>query len=359
MQSIFMFEQHNRPNIIDHSMQCGIESENCILVSELVRKYSFGHNFQLERIFEELRVIKPAIVDIILLSVKTHILKNIPHMPKNAIFLSLCSGCGQENCLVIIVSYNGQVKITDRIPNEILGFKLLLYDFLQPCEEAMCVFKSVPDSISRKQIPLPRVTEGEARELFQKHSNLTMISASQCKSIGYRKGKHKILKETCINLFCIHKGYIPFREEHFPKQIGDFVVDVLEGCSVFGAGASLEIGGYICRSGCGSIGGFVDLPNNRTGLITCAHVIFSSNELEELESMNGIPPGIEVKAFDRTTHTYKVCGVCAAAEFPKCLKQEIPPHPNVDAALIELDPVIDTFRLRTVSSDQLNSAGNV
>jgi hypothetical protein len=181
-----------------------------------------------------------------------------------------------------------------------------------------------------------------------------MISASPYKSMGYSRGRHKVVEKPCISLFCLHKGYIPYGEERFPVHLKDSNVDVLEGYSILGSGTSLEIGGYICRSGCGTIGGFVDLPNNKTGLITCAHVVFSSQELEELHSINNFPSDIEVNAFDKSVHTYRVCGRCVAVKFPTCF-----PHPNVDAALIELHPSIDTFKMRTVSPDQLYSAGMI
>ncbi|XP_056013672.1 uncharacterized protein LOC125673872 isoform X2 [Ostrea edulis] len=351
--AILEFKEKNLVEIIDHSIRCAIESENCILISELVRVYFYNHDIQLQRMFEDMKGISPAIIDTILQTVRNLILRKLPTRQNNAIVLSFCVKCEQENNLVMIMSYKGDIEMKDRIPDKVMGLKLVLYNFTHPSDEASSVFKSIPVS---KKSPLPTVTESEARELFRRHSNLTMISASPYKSMGYSKGKHRVVEKLCIGLFCFHKGYIPYGEERFPKQLGEFEVDVQEGYCVLGSGASLEIGGYICRAGCGSIGGFVDLPNNKTGLITCAHVIFSSKELEELESMNGIPPGIEAKAFDRTAHTYKVCGTCVAAEFPKSFQQATPPQPNVDAVLIELDPVIDTFRLRTVSSDQLYSA---
>ncbi|XP_056006936.1 uncharacterized protein LOC130050717 [Ostrea edulis] len=321
-KAILEFKPKELPGILDYSMRCAMENENYLLPFEIVRTNVFNHVIQLQRIFKDTKGVSPLIIDTILQTSRQMILREFPNLKNNAIVLSFCWECGQGilNRMVMIMSYKGSIEITDRIPNEIMGFKLVLYNLAHLSDEAENVFKSIPVS---KKTPLPTVTESE---------------------------------KLCISLFCFHKGYIPFGEERFPKQLGEFEVDVQEGYSVLGSGASLEIGGYICRAGCGSIGGFVDLPNNKTGLITCAHVIFSSKELEELES-NGIPPGIEVKAFDRTAHTYKVCGTCVAAEFPKCFQQATSPQPNVDAALIKLDPVIDTFRLRTVSSDQLYSTG--
>ncbi|XP_056007405.1 uncharacterized protein LOC125666233 [Ostrea edulis] len=185
-----------------------------------------------------------------------------------------------------------------------------------------------------------------------------MISASPYKSVGYSKGKHRVVEKLCISLFCLHKGYIPYGEEQFPKKIRDVEVDVQEGYCYFGAGRSLELGGHIKRLGSGSIGGFVDLPNNNVGLITCAHVVFSPEELLNRQITD--TSQIEVEAFDKRHHSYIACGKCERAKFPQCYligQPVLKPDSNVDAALIELDKDIDTFEFRAVTSEQLQSAG--
>jgi hypothetical protein len=336
-------------------MKCAIQNENYLLVFEILRSsHSFSHVFQLQSIFQDTSEVTPVVIETILHTLRKMVLRDCSSIQNNDVVLSFCWKCGQKNNLVIVMSHKGNKEIPDRIPKKIMGCRLILYSLTHLSDEASSILKSVQHS---KKSQLPTVTEDEARKLFSKHSNLTMISVSPYKSMGYRIGPHRVVQKQCIRLFCLHKGYVPYGEEQLPKKIGDLEVDVLEGYCVLGSGGSLDIGGYICRDQCGTIGGFVNLPYNKTGLITCAHVIFSSKELEELESINRIPPGIKVEAFDKAAHTYRVCGTCVDAEFPKRLRQPMSPHPNVDAALIELDPAIDTFRLRTVSSDQLHSAG--
>ncbi|XP_056007394.1 uncharacterized protein LOC125666144 isoform X4 [Ostrea edulis] len=356
-EAILEFKPKELAEILDYSMRCAMENENYLLVFEIVRIYIFDHVIQLQRIFKDTKGVSPLIIDIILQTSRKMILRKFPNLQNNAIVLSFCWECGQGilTRMVLIMSYKGSIEITDSIPDEVMGFKLVLHNLAHLSDEASQVFKSIPVS---KKIPLPTVTESEARELFSKHSNLTMISASPYKSVGYSKGKHIVVEKLCISLFCLHKGYIPYGEEQFPKKIRDVEVDVQEGYCYFGAGRSLELGGHIKRLGSGSIGGFVYLPNNKVGLITCAHVVFSSEEM-----MNGQltdTSQIEVEAFDKRHHSYKVCGKCKCAKFPQynMIGQPVSkPDPSVDAALIELDQDIDTFEFKAGISEQLQSAG--
>ncbi|XP_056007787.1 uncharacterized protein LOC125666670 isoform X4 [Ostrea edulis] len=362
-EAILEFKPKELPGILDYSMRCAMENENYLLVFEIVRIYIFDHVIQLQRIFKDTKGVSPLIIDTILQSSRKMILRKFPNLQNNAIVLSFCWECGQGilNRMVMIMSYKGSIEITDRIPDEVMGFKLVLYNLAHLWDEASQVFKSIPIS---KKTPLPKVTESEARELFRKHSNLTLISASPYKSMGYSKGRHRVVEKLCISLFCLHKGYIPYGEEQFPKKISDVEVDVQEGYCYFGAGRSLELGGHINRLGSGSIGGFVDLPNSKVGLITCAHVVFSSEQLVMLRNGHRPSTNIEVEAFDKGSHSYKVCGKCVRADFPHVYKIGTPhlftsasKDPNVDVALIEVDEDINTFEFRAVPSEQLQSAG--
>ncbi|XP_056007396.1 uncharacterized protein LOC125665437 isoform X2 [Ostrea edulis] len=362
-EAILEFKPTELPGIIDYSIRCAIESNYYLLAFAIVRTYIFDHVIQLQRIFEGTKGISPLIIDIIIQTSRNMILRKFPNLQNKAIVLSFCWECGQGilTRMVMIMSYKGSIEITDKIPDEVMGFKLVLYNLAHLSDEAAQVFKSIPVS---KKTPLPTVTESEARELFRKHSNLTMISASPYKSVGYSKGKHRVVEKLCISLFCLHKGYIPYGEEQFPKKIRDVEVDVQEGYCYFGAGRSLELGGHIKRLMNGSIGGFVDLPNSKVGLITCAHVVFSSEQLMMLRNGQRPSTDIEVEAFDKGSHSYKVCGKCIHADFPHVYKIGNPhlftsasKDPNVDVALIEVHEDINTFEFRTVPSEQLQSAG--
>ncbi|XP_061195645.1 uncharacterized protein LOC133203864 [Saccostrea echinata] len=185
-----------------------------------------------------------------------------------------------------------------------------------------------------------------------------MITASTYKSIGYSAGNHKVVHNVCISLFCKHKGYIPYGEKEFPRRIGNFDVDVLEGYCSFG---SLEIGGHVRRNGgsSGSIGGLVDLPGNKIGFITCAHVLFSPEDLifKNFEK-------VEIETFEKSAHRFQVCGKVLDAKFPACIycSEYLPTSSSrrevsIDAAVVELYQNKERVSFRTVPTDQLLSAG--
>jgi hypothetical protein len=355
------FKPKELPPLLDCSLRCAIENDNYLLIFEIVRMYLFDQVILLQTIFKDNIGVRPGVIELILQASRQRILRKFSNLYNNVIILSFCRDCEQGNRLVMVMSYKGNIEMSDRIPNEILGCKLVLKSVLHVPNEASSVFKSIPVF---KKAGLPTVTEDEAKELFRKHSNLTMISASPYKSIGYSKGRHRIVEKLCISLLCIHKGYIPYGEEQFPKKIGEVEVDVQEGYCYFGTQRSLESGGHVKRKvGSGSIGGFVDLPNNKVGLITCAHVVFSSDELLNGQFLD--TSIIEVEAFDKRHHSFSVCGKCITAKFPQCKVIGQPAlasdssNASVDAALIDLDQDINTFEFRAVTQEQLQSAGNL
>ncbi|XP_062608453.1 uncharacterized protein LOC134270277 [Saccostrea cucullata] len=337
---------------VRHFVHFAIESRNYILLSELVRSYAFQCDFHLETIFMKTsKNTNAVIVETILKSAKCMILRKRPSLLQNSIQLSLCHDCENGNRVTIVLSFKGTIEMTDITQEMVMGKKMFLYNCSNPSDEAYNVFKSYATSHSKET--LPTISEKEARELFKRHSNLTMISASPYKSIGYSKGKHRVVKKPCILLLCLHKGYIPYGEEEFPRRIGDVEVDVQEGFCNFGNGESIEMGGDIRRKGSksvGTIGGFVSLPFSKIGLITCAHVVLSHEELEKRETDNHP----EVEAFINSAHSYKVCGKVIDKAFPNLNPLE---GSSVDAALIEINSSSNVAGFCMVSEEQLRSAG--
>ncbi|XP_062610410.1 uncharacterized protein LOC134272176 [Saccostrea cucullata] len=298
-------------------------------------------------------------MDTLLQAAKCMILSICPRLRQNAISLSFCHECSQERPLVMMMSYKGVIEMKDGIPKKAMGINLVLYNYTHPSSEACNVFNSF--MASSFAINLPVITEKEAKKLFKKHSNLTLISASSFKSTGFSKGKHRVVEKPCISLLCLHKGFIPLGEEEFPKQINGFDVDVQEGYCSFGTGRSIDFGGHIRRArgintpGNGSIGGFVDLSDGLVGLITCAHVVFSSDELlipnsEMHNFVLGKGTDLNVEFFDKNQHNFQVCGTIVNKCFPLSSKNN-----SVDAALIKLDPTVNEFEFPV--TDQLYSAG--
>ena len=120
-----------------------------------------------------------------------------------------------------------------------------------------------------------------AASIFDKHSNLNMVSISSLKSKRFGREYHTICRETCYTLYCDHKGFVPIREDEFPTHIGDYMTDVREGHCSFASNELLH-GETIKRSNLdktGTLGGFVDLPNGHRGFLTCSHVLHTLDEL--------------------------------------------------------------------------------
>lgn len=62
--------------------------------------------------------------------------------------------------------------------------------------------------------------------LRKRHSKMTVINASPCRS---RKDGQVLEKGLCIVVHCLIKGFIPFDEDPFPREIGGIPLDVREG----------------------------------------------------------------------------------------------------------------------------------
>ena len=122
--------------------------------------------------------------------------------------------------------------------------------------------------------------------LWKDHSNLTVITGDSVKLEG---GQQKSM--VCIVLYCEWKGYRPRDENPFPTKLhfteGILEVDVREGFFSFGPSTKyggvdrfndpLCMGSSIGKKGIfskGSLGLFVDLPNDKQGFLTCCHVLF-------------------------------------------------------------------------------------
>ncbi|XP_062601682.1 uncharacterized protein LOC134263367 [Saccostrea cucullata] len=367
-KAMLEFKPKDLSLIIYPCLEFAIENQNHILILEIVRSYLIDFDFHLSKLFKDKKRIS-SFMDTFLTTAKYRILRECPRLRQNAIRLSFCSECSKESRLVIMMSYKGSIETKDRILENLMGVNLVLYNYTQPSDEGYTVFNSSSASFSSSNVPV--IPENDARKLFKKHSNLTLISASPYKSSGYFKGKHVIVEKHCISLLCLHKGYIPFGERQFPKQINGFDVDVQEGYCSLGSDRSIDFGGHIRRAkrintpGHGSIGGFVDWPGdprnpngNTVCLITCAHVVFSTEELkmsrEELKDKLNKSSDFEVEVFDKNQHKFQVCGHIVDKDF---IGRRSFIHNSVDAALIKLDPTLKEFGFPVTQPNQLYSAG--
>ena len=141
----------------------------------------------------------------------------------------------------------------------------------------------------------------ESEDLFRKHSNLEIISASPVRS---RYKHNDFQREWCIVLFCKQKGKIPTGEAKFPLYIRNYPVDVRQGYFSGGgktnnelqrstdfqhhlsAGAEIKVEG----AQSGTLGGFVLFSLTGTheiGFLTCAHVCVNTDILDSGAVISG------------------------------------------------------------------------
>ena len=209
------------------------------------------------------------------------------------------------------------------------------------------ILGQMKNSYSYEKIP-PILDGKTADKLFKEHSNLNIIACSERKSVGFA-GDHRVFHQPCYVLFCHCKSLIPYGENQFPKFIEGLPTDVREGYFEFGSNQQIQIGKSILRRDIrktGTIGGFVDLDNNQTGLITCAHTFYSLSELRS----QSLPLEIPVStAFDEEDF-----GKITRAVFTP----DDPGTVSVDAALVKLwygNTAISNFP--EISQIQLDAAG--
>lgn len=136
--------------------------------------------------------------------------------------------------------------------------------------------------------------------LMDNHKNLNIVSPSLKKSRQFGKADAEISDELCIALYVHIKGLIPIAEEPFPTKIGEFHTDVLEGgFRLFHGGPfdyhdQLKIGLAIhanIRDNkgdriFGTLGGFLDNTSDGICALTCAHIVLTPYEMQQLITCN-------------------------------------------------------------------------
>ena len=116
---------------------------------------------------------------------------------------------------------------SDHIWAEFLGYKVYNRKYDSVSKEA----EKVVNSTLVRNNPLSfddieKLKEAVNEINVQDHSNITLIDVCPCRS---RKNGDEIFLETCIVVYCLVKGLIPFNEKPFPKTVLGIPVDVREG----------------------------------------------------------------------------------------------------------------------------------
>lgn len=178
---------------------------------------------------------------------------------------------------------------------------------------------------------IKKITGLSARNLFEKHSKLTLI----CKSSFQQHG----IEKQCVHLFCRVKSLLPIGEKYFPKLFCGLPTQVLQGnpeLMTNNLRVGDRIGGPI-KDKNGTLGGFVKVRGD-TAFLTCLHVILGTEELaahnislqdDEYFDVNCYPAS-ETSAASGTPSF--VCGKIRDIAF----KTDNPESTSIDAALIRV-----------------------
>ncbi|XP_061180636.1 uncharacterized protein LOC133189249 [Saccostrea echinata] len=192
-------------------------------------------------------------------------------------------------------------------------------------------------------------------EMFEEHSNLEMIRASLFRLKTNKAKKEETISEPCIAIYCSYKGVVPVGEKEFPAEMDGFPTDIREGFfhlhvnyDIYANSKDLldplRMGASISRdnerAGEGTLGGFVELNDGGVGFITCAHVLFTEDEMHTRPSNFPFPtfqPSISQEGSQQ-------CGKILRSAFPSstivdgdfpqvcfgriCSGREAQDHPN-------------------------------
>ena len=224
--------------------------------------------------------------------------------------------------------------------------------------EGKIIARRLAEEFEHMHGKLPQIPGTVTDRLFELHSNLTMVTPCQIKSINFGR-EHKVLIEPCIVLYCRSKGEIPLAEKEFPKELCGYKTDVREGVCSFGVGSPLKHGQplfvqnipHLGGNVIGTLGGFVELDDNRKAILTCAHIFFTNSQL--LCNKNLSADNKFVKSEDN--QTTPPCGKVLKVRFQHGRSQQT----SVDASLIELlEPFQPDFQLLPHTESQINPSGN-
>ncbi|CAC5422927.1 unnamed protein product [Mytilus coruscus] len=170
----------------------------------------------------------------------------------------------------------------------------------------------------------------DSKHLFDEHKNLSLICKSPLKSTGFKTNKHRIIQQSCIQLYCKKKGFIPIGENHLPRTFIGMQTDILDGSPRFLS--HLRVGDQIGTDGYkrGTLGGFVQVRGDKA-FLTCLHVFLNVDELASDNISLDDGKTVEVKLYRKNKRSIK-CGKIRDIAFEVDNERET----SIDAALIEL-----------------------
>ncbi|XP_063436533.1 uncharacterized protein LOC134717962 [Mytilus trossulus] len=212
------------------------------------------------------------------------------------------------------------------------------------------ILEHLQSSSGKIHIPDKKSIGGaDAKQLFNEHSNLSLIHKSPFKSTGYRKQKQKVFAQSCFQLYCKRKGIIPIGENHFPITLHGLQTDVVEGSPNYLS--NLKVGNQIGTDEFkrGTLGGFVQVRGDKA-FLTCLHVFLSANELASENLSLDDEKTVPVKLYRENGNSH-ICGKIREIAFEVDNEKET----SIDAALVEIPADrIDNFDYVDIGSEKLS-----
>ncbi|XP_076109451.1 uncharacterized protein LOC143078477 [Mytilus galloprovincialis] len=245
---------------------------------------------------------------------------------------SKSSACSTE--VVIVVELDNDCP---QLPKQFCQLQIIsikIDDILS--SEAPAVYNELINLNGSENVVVSSVV---AKDLFTKHSKLTLICKSFKKLKGYKNGTlDYILNVPCVQLYCSAKGCIPIGEDHFPKDVCGLPTDILQGTPSLMA--NLKVGDKIGTDNykMGTLGGFVKVRGD-VCFLTCLHVFLSAEDLASDNISLDDDAGVIVKCYSTGSVTGQgqmipyECGRIREIAFEMDNERET----SIDAALITLN----------------------
>jgi hypothetical protein len=182
--------------------------------------------------------------------------------------------CSQQK--LIIVSASNRIR---GLPRVFRDFRVKKIDQPRPnpaASECAKIIKRLSQFPKESFFLKMSLSSEFAEDMFLNHRNLSLICPSVVKSTAFKRHKHAVKREFCIQLYCKTKGILPLGESHFPERIQGYQTDVIEADTHMLS--NLRIGNKISSPNQATLGGFVKYGDVNC-FLTCAHAVYDVKTL--------------------------------------------------------------------------------
>lgn len=197
--------------------------------------------------------------------------------------------CSQQK--LIIVSASNRIR---GLPRVFRDFRVKKIDQSRPnpaASECKKIIKRLSQFQKESFFLKMSLSSEFAEDMFLNHRNLSLICPSVVKSTAFKRRKHAVKREFCIQLYCKTKGILPLGESHFPEIIQGYQTDVIEADTRMLS--NLRIGNKIIWPKQATLGGFVKYGGVNC-FLTCAHAMYDVKTLLDNTSLPDTTVGIQL-----------------------------------------------------------------